>query len=164
MDLFAAEKHAEKVLYQVLAQTIAPGFKILEVGAGGGLFIKKLANNFKDSSFFAVDPYLEQSRRDNVYFYNLKAEQIINLKERFNIIFAKFCLHHFSNVPLFFQQAWHILNDKGICIILDWKKGTNTGIIERYFSLEEAASLMQRNFAVLSRQTYPYFFVIQGRK
>ena len=60
-------------------------------------------------------------------------------------------LHHFNNKDLFVARAASVLKKEGVIIIVDWHKGVDAGMNEKYFSLKE-------------ENCYHFCFLLAGKK
>ncbi len=71
---------------------------------------------------------------------------------------------HLNSPELFFKAAIKSLNDKGYLIIVDWKKGVDTGIRERYYSLKEMEDYFNKfDFQIYKSIEKNYNFLIVGK-
>ena len=51
--------------------------------------------------------------------------------------------HEIDNPVRALKESYRVLKPSGVCLIIDWKKGADTGVPERYYSLNELTSLIK---------------------
>ncbi len=159
------EKHAYKLAETLLSQYIKPLSYILEVGCGDGEFLKSFLYKRKDLKAMCIDPHQFNHIEYGITFYKGTAETVIELEETFHIIFTIMSLHHFIDIEAFFVASNARLIKGGKIIVIDWKKGIDTGIPEKYFSLDEIETVMKKtNFAIEEKKEEKFHFYLVGSK
>ena len=105
---------------------IKPGENILEVGCGMGKFtIPLLKKGFQitglDLSPFLLQKLLEYN--DNRFGVELMALDILEIpeeyNEKFDYVIGFFTLHHFQNLPAYFQAMKRVLKPNGKILFLE---------------------------------------------
>ncbi len=156
------EKEGDKLLIEILKKYIKKGNSVLEIGAGNCDFLKNIVYKF-DVTGYGVDPYIYSLDKEKLKCFKIKGEDISKLKKRFDIIYLLRSLHHIKNPEVLFNEIKTYLNNNGKLIIVDWKKGTETGIPENYFSLNEVKSLMLKfNLEIVEECENSWYLVIVG--
>ncbi len=123
--------------------------QILEVGCGSGAMLREMTQTLKASGC-GIDPFVFESGEESVCFKPLKAQELTLLGRRFDLVYTVHSLHHFEKIPQFLRALEKALSWPGVFVLVDWKKGAQTGIPERYFSLKEITGLMKDfNFKLL---------------
>ena len=143
MSYLQMENEGDEILQGLLSKFLRPGMKIVEVGCGSSDLIEKLERKYKIKGI-CVDPYGYGKK-----IVKIAAENIDDIGEKFDLIYLIRTLHHL-NVDYFSKSAYLSLKKGGKMIIVDWKKGANTGVSERYFSLKEILALF-RDFHVIEK-------------
>ncbi len=92
----------------------------------------------------------------------MRGEEIAKLNEKFDVIYSVMSLHH-MDASIFLKEAIRTLNDDGKLIIVDWKKGVDTGIPEYYFSLNEVTAMM-KDYEIIERGEEKYHFYVVGKR
>ncbi|MDE7413814.1 MAG: DUF452 family protein [Muribaculaceae bacterium] len=91
--------------------------KILEIGCGTGIFTQEIINLFSPRELVMVD--ISDVRPDtsniNSRFHKADAEKwIADSEERFDAVVSSATVQWFVNLPLFFSNVYHHLEDDGI--------------------------------------------------
>jgi len=152
---FYAQGNKEKVLFRMdeekileyLLSNIKNGGNVLDVGCGTGSIMKKIMEK-KNVKIVGIDPYPEYNE-----CIKLTAEEVEQLGLTFDVIYAVYSLHHIDRMDSFLNAVKNILSPKGKLIIIDWKEGADTGVDEKYYSVEEVEELLEN-----------YTFVIEESK
>lgn len=133
---------------------------ILEIGSGSGLLLRELASELHATGC-GIDPFSSEHTEGTVRFRPLKAEQLELLTRRFDIVYSVHSLHHFDEVDRALEGIQDVLGWSGCFIMVDWKKGAETGIAERYFSLEEIVQKVKSfNFRIIDHgETSDHFYL-----
>ncbi|CDZ79011.1 putative methyltransferase YcgJ [Legionella massiliensis] len=123
---------------------IKPGMRVLDVGSGSGIMTHYLAQQVgKDGEVLSIDISAEQLARaqrycaqqgdQNVRFKEISIYDLATLKEKFDLIYCRFVLHHLHSprtaISIFYQH----LNDKGIYL-------AEEGIISAAFAYPPTAA------------------------
>ena len=139
--------------------------RVLDVGCGSGQFLRALLKRKPGLDAVGVDPYGIEGDRGGVRFQRLGAEDIGGMLERFDLVVTSMSLHHFRDVGAFFQAAalavrWHT----GRLLVVDWKKGVDTGIPEDYFHARGIADrLAASGWSVIAHREEQWHFAILAR-
>ncbi len=137
------------------------GDLILDVGCGSGHFLADLVDS-TGAIGVGIDPYVDEYRGKNLKFYRLRAEDVHKLPYSFDLAYTVHSFHHFYDPVRFLQNVWKVLKDSGLLIILDWIKGADTGIPERYYDETEFREMLENTgFKIMEvkRSTMEIFIV-----
>lgn len=126
--------------------------KILDVGCGDGNLLIKIAKRNKFVELWCTDPYVEYARNNmmrkgyssRIKCIDAKAEDIPLSNHSFDFVYSVRSLHEFSNPVKALKEIKRLLTPNGEIIIIDWKKGADTGVRERYYGKEELIEFMKR--------------------
>ena len=129
---------------EIIKKFITPGMKILDVGCGSGKFLLDIV---KKTGCYGVgiDPFVKNLETPNYRLIKLKAEDVDRLDERFDLAYSIHSFHHLEDPVKFLKNLHRALSPQGKLVIIDWKKGTYTGIPEEYYSREELDHLLRAN-------------------
>jgi len=74
--------------------------------------------------------------------------------------------HEIDNPVKALKESYRVLKPSGTCLIIDWKKGADTGVPERYYSLSELTSLIKSAtaFKVVSAEIKDDYLFIKCKK
>lgn len=122
---------------EILKNLLPERGRVLEAGCGSGSLLRKLAAEFPEVHFVGIDPFVQETRGENLEILRLRAEEVDKLPGWFHLIFSHHSLHHFSSPVEFLRKAGKKLAVGGKILVWDWDEGARTGIPERYFSREE---------------------------
>jgi SAM-dependent methyltransferase len=133
------EKIADSIVDCILAKP-KPGnnAKILDVGAGSGLFTIKVGENIhrqlSEASFFAMDvtpamiAIVSEKTHEIIPFLGI-AENIagsieysrkyIEIPTKFDVVFSTLMLHHCQNIEKVFRSIREVLRNRGKVVIID---------------------------------------------
>ena len=150
------EREGRKLLMNLLEKYVEDGMELLEVGCGNGDIMEKVEENFGVEAICA-DPY---GHGKNVF--HVRAEELSSLGKKFDIVYSLQSLHHFLSLEKFLNEGRRIMRKNGKIILVDWKKGVDTGIPERYFSLEEVKEKVEKLFRIIERGEGEFPFYIVG--
>lgn len=109
------------------------GGRVLDVGCGGGGTLQFLAE--RGIRGVGIDPYASGDERCR----RLRAEEMDQLGEAFDLVYTRYALHHFGRPRHFPAQAREVLRPGGVLVIVDWVEGARTGLPERYVVPEDLA-------------------------
>ena len=132
----AASGNAEEILQQL---NIKHGYHIADIGSGGGYYTLKFAELVGDNGLvYAVD--VEKNNLDYIareaekrHFQDrikltLTDKKNSNLPEEdMDVIFLRNSFHHLKNRAEYFKNLSKCLNNNGIIVIIDHKKGQSSG-------------------------------------
>ncbi len=138
---------------------------VLDVGCGSGEFLSRITQ-LLDAPGWGVDPFVSEHAEGRATFVPLKAERLEELKRRFDLVYSVHALHHFENIRAFWNGLQHVLSWSGRFILVDWKKGAQTGIAESYFSLSDILlTIADFNFRIIDRgETEANFYLVAELK
>ena len=140
-------------------------YTILDVGAGSGRFLTQLVEKYGIKGI-GIDPYTHKYKDENIELVPLKAENVDKLKHKFDLVYTIHSFHHITNPEEFLRKLPLVLKPNGVFIIIDWKKGANTGIPERYYSREEFEFMLEKyGFEIVEiRETTMEIFIAAKRR
>ncbi len=138
---------------------------VLDVGCGSGAFLEQIAAMFRVPAW-GIDPFAPQSSKGKITLLPLNAENISELNRRFDLIYTVHALHHFQNILAFFKGLQEVLSWSGRFVLVDWKKGAQTGIAETYFDPNEIGQKLSNfNFSILKQgQAGDNFYLVAQLK
>jgi SAM-dependent methyltransferase len=133
------EKIADSIVEYILVKPkLKNNAKILDVGAGSGLFTTKVAENIhrhlSEASFFAMDVTptmisIVSEKTDEIIPFLGIAENIsgsveyarkyLEIPEKFDAVFSTLMLHHCPNIEKVFRSIREVLGEGGKGVIVD---------------------------------------------
>ncbi len=131
------EAEGDSVLLSILSKFLHRDMEVLEVGCGTTDILTRLKRKYRIKGLCA-DPY---GYGNDVI--RVPAEEIERMKMKFDLIYLIRTLHHL-NARKFASSSYSTLKKGGYLIIVDWKKGTDTGVPEKYFSLNQAIKIFSQ--------------------
>ena len=157
MNLREMERVGHNLMLKIMEKYIKEGEKGLEIGCGDEKLMNILSKKFH-LDIICADPYAHGKR-----VFNVKGEEISSLKRKFDFIYSVMSLHHIANIKKFFEEAKKSLRKEGKIMIVDWKKGVETGVYEEYFSLQEVLNLISQYFHLLEWGNDAFHFYIVAK-
>jgi len=149
--------HDNEVL-NLITVWLPRGGTVLDVGCGSGRMLATLAE--RGVSGMGIDPFpnnTEHCRR-------LRAGEIDQLAERFDLVYTRYALHHFDAPQKFPEKARSVLRAGGVLLIVDWFEGAKTGVPERYLAPRAVAEWVRgAGFDLLREQVRGQSMVIVGK-
>ena len=141
-------------------QSLLPeGGRVLDAGCGDGSVLTLLAE--RGISGVGVDPNFHG---DLSLCQKLPAEEIGFLSETVDLVYCLYALHHFSDPLRFLKQAKTILRKGGKILVVDWMKGSKTGVREEYYSMREVERFMANaGYGVVRREEHDQTMVVVGK-
>lgn len=114
------------------------------------------------SKSLIYDKIYKTFKFEKIRIFNIYAEEIDLLKEKFDLIYSIRSFHHIKNYDAFFAGLKKTLSQNGVFILVDWKKGFNTGVIENYFSEKELIQISKKfNFEIIeSGELNSVFYIV----
>jgi len=149
--------HDSEMLNLVTAW-LPPGGMVLDVGCGSGRMLATLAA--RGVSGMGIDPFSRNTERCR----RLRAKEITQLVERFDLVYTRYALHHFEAPQRFPEKARWVLRPDGVLLIVDWIEGTKIGVSERYFTPQTVVGwLREAGFDLLCQEVRGQSMVIVGK-
>jgi ubiquinone/menaquinone biosynthesis C-methylase UbiE len=122
-----ASREADETWTNVIRHmTEVKGKKVLDIGCGGGIYSKKLADmgashvtgiDFSEQSLIGARDYCKAY--ENIDFQQGNALQIDLADEQFDIVLERAVVHHFDDLTSNFSEIHRVLRDDGSVIIQD---------------------------------------------
>ncbi len=148
----------ESEMLDLITAWLPPGGTVLDVGCGSGRMLATLAE--RGVPGMGIDPYpsnTEHCRR-------LRAGEITQLAERFDLVYTSYALHHFDAPQQFPEKARSVLRAGGVLLIVDWFEGAHTGVPERYLAPQAVAGwVREAGFDLLCHEVRGQSIVIVGK-
>lgn len=133
---------------------------ILDVGCGDASIPILLATYLGakvygiDISKFAIHYGTEQVHKsglkDLIFCYSQDAENLDFDNDLFDVVTAIRVFHEFNNPQKAIKEIYRVIKKDGYFVIVDWDKYAETGVPERYYSVEEITNLLREKFIVLN--------------
>jgi SAM-dependent methyltransferase len=143
---------------ELIVAWLPPGGRVLDVGCGSGRMLSALAE--QGISGMGIDPYASDTGRCR----HLRAEEMDQLTEQFDLVYTCYALHHFDAPQRFPEKALLVLRPGGVLLIVDWVEGARTGVSERYFALQTVAGwVREAGFNLQLEEVRGQSMVIMGK-
>lgn len=153
MYSFINRSMRDEEVIRAIVKNASRGFKVLEVGSGGGRMAIEIAQRAGctvygiDSSNFAVAQARSRAMvkriSNRVMFLVQHAENLVFPQESFDLVYTVKTLHE-TRAPEALREMHRVLKNEGKIIIVDWVDGALTWTYERYFRPEELEDLVTR--------------------
>ena len=125
--------------------------KILDVGCDDGELLVEIAEKNKFAELWCTDLYVEDARTNvkeegyssRIKCIDAKAENIPLESQYLDFIYSVRSFHEFPNPVKALKEIKRLLTPDGETIIIDWKKGADTGVKEKYYGKEELKEFME---------------------
>ncbi len=162
-SLHEMSERGARLAREALKPCLTSGARILEVGCGDGSFLQTLAADYPIQGV-GVDPWVRPVKSGAVDLRALAAEAVDRLEGRFDCIFTVMSLHHFADPGRFFRAALAVAARRSRIVVVDWKHGVDTGVPERYFTLDEvSARLGHAGYQVLEAREDTWHLVVTAQ-
>lgn len=150
-----------RLVYEELEELLEPGEVVLDVGCGNGSFLERIVSDCEVDGV-GIDPSASIGGRSESDCNRLRAENVDELAENFDIVYSINSLHHFGDVDAFFKNVTANLKPEGKIIIADWKEGASTGIPESYYSQGHIKDMLTKSGCrtIKSRELEKQFFLV----
>jgi SAM-dependent methyltransferase len=149
---------ADEEVTKLIVELLPSGGSVLDVGCGGGHMLRALAR--RSVKGIGVDP----RPYGGAPCKRLLAEEISTLGEQFDLIYTLHALHEFDAPERFPRGAREVLRPGGVLLIMDWVRGAETGVRERYFATEAVAGWMaDAGFDMLRQEIRGQTMILAGR-
>jgi len=148
----------DKAVVELIVELLPTSGRVLDVGCGGGQTLRALAR--RGVKGIGVDPHPYGSAPCQ----RLYAEEISTLGEQFDLIYTLHALHEFDAPERFPKAARKVLHPGGVLLIMDWVRGAETGVRERYFATETVVGWMaDAGFDMLRQEVRGQTMIVAGR-
>jgi ubiquinone/menaquinone biosynthesis C-methylase UbiE len=138
-EFIRLEKQAKMKAYNFLEELKFFNFegneKILDLGCGSGLCARNILNKYPEINIDACDynelrlkqaQKIPENKGINFYLHNIEREE---LKEKYDVIFARYVFHHLENPLEALKKTFNALNSGGRLYIIDFE-----GIFFNFFT------------------------------
>ena len=160
--MFSMDREGDQLLLYAIKKYVVRGSYVLEVGAGNCSFLEKVVEEFGVVGY-GVDPFISTRSIGNLKCLSMVGEEISELDVKFPLIYLIRSFHHISNVRRFLLAALSVLLPEGKLIIVDWKKGTKTGVPEYYYDIQEVTELMlNTSYKIVEAKEGKWNFLVVG--
>jgi len=148
----------ESEMLDLIIAWLPAGGRVLDVGCGSGRILAALARH--GIFGMGIDPFAGDAERCR----HLRAEQMDQVAERFDLVYTRYTLHHLDAPQQFPGRARSVLRPGGTLLIVDWVKGSRTGVPEQYFALQVVVGWVRgAGFQLLCEDVRGQTMVIVGR-
>jgi SAM-dependent methyltransferase len=147
----------ENEMLGLITTWLPSGGRVLDVGCGSGRMLKTLVA--RGISGMGIDPYASDTERCR----RLRAEEVDQLLESFDLVYMRYTLHHLDVPQQFPHKARSLLHPGGVLLIVDWVEGARTGVAERYFPSQAVAGwVCEAGFQLMCEDVRGQTMVIVG--
>ena len=148
----------EGEMLDLITTWLPPGGRVLDVGCGSGRMLTVLAE--RGISGMGIDPYASDTERCR----RLRAEEMEQLTERFDLVYTCYTLHHLDAPQRFPEKVRSVLRPSGVLLIVDWVEGARTGVSERYLASQTVGGWVSRaGFRLLCEDVRGQSMVMVGK-
>jgi SAM-dependent methyltransferase len=149
---------SEGEMLDLIITWLPTGGRVLDIGCGNGRLLTALAE--RGVSGIGIDPYasdVEHCRR-------LRAEEMDQLADRFDLVYTRYTLHHLDAPQRFPEKVRSVLCPGGVLLIVDWVRGARTGVPERYLAPQTVAEWVSKaGFQLLCEDVRGQSMVVVGK-
>ncbi len=144
------DEEGNRILLNLISEFYDVRRDALEIGCGNGKMLKEIAEKFT-LYIDCLDPYSFAADK-SFKTIKLPAGEIRKLNKRYDIIYSIRSFHHIERQFDFIEGLKDSLAFNGVFVLVDWKKGFDTGIPERYFDMDTIVDIFQNaGFDILSK-------------
>jgi SAM-dependent methyltransferase len=148
----------EGEMLDLITTWLPPSGRVLDVGCGSGRMLTALGE--RGISGMGIDPYAS----DTKHCRRLRAEEMDQLTEPFDLVYTRYTLHHLDAPQRFPEKAQSVLRPGGVLLIVDWIKGARTGVPERYLAPQTVAGWVRKaGFQLLCEDVRGQSIVMVGK-
>jgi ubiquinone/menaquinone biosynthesis C-methylase UbiE len=116
----------KKIYYKIVSQmNINENYNILDIGCGGGEFIRIVSKKYRNIKLFGIDISedaieiaIKNNRNENIIFSKSDIGKMPFENNYFNIVTAFQTYYHWNNIKNNLKEIYRILNNNGILIIV----------------------------------------------
>ncbi|MCD6117574.1 methyltransferase domain-containing protein [bacterium] len=153
---------AYEIMENELRKLPVPPESFLEIGSGSGYELAKLAQKF-NARGTGIDPYASEYLSANIEILKKSAEKIDTIHKWFDVVFSIRSFHHLDKPQICTKKLKSVTGWKGRCFLIDYHKGAQTGFIEHYYSIDEAAAIIENSgLNILEKKCIDDLFVISA--
>jgi SAM-dependent methyltransferase len=149
---------SEGEMLDLIITWLPPGGRVLDIGCGSGRLLTALTK--RGVSGMGIDPHAS----DAEHCRHLRAEEMDQLADRFDLVYTRYTLHHLDAPQRFPEKVRSVLCPSGILLIVDWVKGARTGVPERYLAPQTVAGWVSKaGFQLLCEDVRGQSMVVVGK-
>ena len=148
----------EGEMLDLITTWLTPGGRVLDVGCGSGRLLTALTE--RGVSGIGIDPYAS----DAEHCRRLRAEEMDQLADRFDLVYTRYTLHHLDKPQRFPEKVRSVLCPGGVLLIVDWVRGARTGVPERYLAPQTVAEWVSKaGFQLLCEDVCGQSMIVVGK-